>query len=113
MESLKKYLDLKINISFIANPGEMKSLGISPRYIPESFEYPDEMEFLLDYKPEMKIVFTVAVENEVIKRMMFGWAGPDDDDEAFHPLQEEGLQNFFTEKEKILLTFFDRLTKAY
>ncbi len=112
MELLKKYLDLKINISFIGNSGEMKSLGISPRYIPESFEYLDEMEFLLDYKPEMKIVFAVAVEDEVIKRMMFGWAGPDDDEEAFHPLQEKELQNFFTKEEKTLLTFFDRLTKA-
>ena len=111
MNSLKKYLDLKINTSFIGNPDEIKSLGITPRYIPDSFEYLDEMEFLLDYKPEIKIVFTVAVEGESIKRMMFGWVGPDDDEEAFHPLPEEELQNFFTEKEKIILAFFDRLTK--
>ena len=105
MNSLKKYLDLKINTSFIGNPDEMKSLGITPRYIPDSFEYLDEMEFLLDYKPEIKIVFTVAVEGVSIKRMMFGWVGPDDDEEAFHPLQEEELQNSSRRKKKLYWHF--------
>ena len=82
MKRFQKYLDKTLNEQFIGDEQELHHLNINVRYCPESFDFLDEIEFVLTYQADMDIVISVAVEDMLIKRIMIGWVGPDGDEPA-------------------------------
>ena len=73
MEQFRKYLEKRINKEIINNRVKLRELEIKTRYIPESFEYLDEVEFMMDYTPDKSVIIGVAVEKDIVKRIMFGY----------------------------------------
>jgi len=112
MEQFRKYIDCQLNINKVHDNAVYKKLAIKPRYIPEIFEFFDEMEFIIDYTPEKYIVIGIAIEKELIKRVMMGWAGKDEEDDAFNPLNEDELNSILDMYSEKILSLFDNLTAS-
>lgn len=92
------------------DPALFEEAGIAPRYLPDEFESFDEMDFLVPLDGEKRLVVSAALEEGKIMRILLGWVGPDDPDDAMHPLDEEDLGQALEMNGDALVGFFEKIT---
>lgn len=92
------------------DPALFVEAGIAPRYLPDEFEAFDEMDFLAPLDGERRLVVSAALEEGKIMRILLGWVGPGDPDDAMHALDEEGLGKALELNGDRLVGFFEKIT---
>jgi len=84
--------------------------GVVPRYLPDAFEEFDEMEFILPFEGDRKLVLSLALEQGKVMRILLGWVAPDDPDDFMRSFDEEGLEKALTLRGDALVRFMERAT---
>ena len=105
MERLKAVMGRKISLDRIKEREALADFGIECSYLPDPPDIFDEFEFRMEW-PGGRVSFLVAVEQELVQRLLFGQVDGDDPD-LFRPLPEDTLARFISEKGDELCAFFD------
>ena len=111
MERFRRFFGCKVVRSQLDDVSLLEQSGLEARYLPEAFDEFDEMEFLLPWEEDRKIVLSAALEQEKIMRILFGWIGPGDPEDAMRKLEEEDLKKVLAEKGPLLLAFLESITQ--
>jgi hypothetical protein len=105
----KKFLETNINLEHVKNSDKLVDFGIATKYVPSIPEEFEEFEFTTHYG-ERTISIGVAVLKDKIKRIMLGFANPEDPDN-FTALSKEQLEDFLNQKGEKLVQFFEYITQ--
>jgi hypothetical protein len=96
----------------LKDPSLFEGIGVVPRYLPETLEDFDEMEFLAPYEGDKKLVLSVALEEGKIQRILLGWVGPGDPEDAMRSFDEEELERAAASGGKVFETLLEKITQA-
>ena len=110
MKRFQPFVGRAVDRPRLDGTGVLEKAGLVPRYLPDAFEEFDEMEFLLPFQEEKKLVLSVALEQGRIQRMLFGWVGPGDPEDAMRSLDEEGLTSALELHGAALIEFLEEVT---
>lgn len=112
MERFRKIFGRSVNRSRLDDASLLEGAELTPRYLPDAFDEFDEMEFLCPLEGDRKLVLSAALEQGKIMRILFGWVGPDDPDDAMRRLDEEELKKILDGKGPALIEFLEAITEA-
>ncbi len=110
MERFQIYVNRKVERKNIDGSAALREAGFVPRYLPDAFEDFDEMEFLLPFEGDKKLVLSIALEEGGIKRILIGWVGPDDPDDMMRSLDKAGLKKALDLQGGSVSRFLDEIT---
>jgi hypothetical protein len=109
MVRFKKFLEKVINLEHVKNSDQLLNFGITTKYVPDTPEEFEEFEFTTHYG-ERTISIGVAILKGKIKRIMLGFANPEDPDNVT-ALSKEQLEDFLNQTGEKLVQFFEYITK--
>ena len=110
MKRLQRFIDRTVDLTAARDEELLSSSGIEARYVPDTLEEFDEMEFGLGLWAGRNVVFTLVLEHSQLKRVSLGWipeGGEEDDMRAF---SESELAAVLDEKGDALIRFFETVT---
>jgi hypothetical protein len=91
MKRFQEFIGRAVDRGRCGDAALLGSAGLEPRYLPETFDEFDEMDFLAAYEKGRSLVLSVALEQKRIQRILIGWAAPGDPDDAMRTLGDEEL----------------------
>ena len=109
MVRFKKFLEKKIIFGNLKNSGRLLGFGVAATYVPDVPDEFDEFSFAADYG-ERAVSIGIAVLDGKIKRLMVGFADPEDPD-IITALSKEELADFLNQKGEKLVQFFEYITQ--
>ncbi|RJP23843.1 MAG: hypothetical protein C4520_05220 [Candidatus Abyssobacteria bacterium SURF_5] len=112
MKRLQKYIDREVKLEPLKDVPWLSSLGIEVRYVPETLEEFDEMEFGLGHAIGKPTIFTLVLVQGKLKRVSLGWIPEEGNEDELHAFSEPELAEVLEQKETSLTSFFDRITAA-
>ena len=92
MQRFQPFVGRPVNRTRIGESSVLEKAGFVARYLPEEFDEFDEMEFTLPFEEEKSLVLSVALEQGRIMRILIGWVGPGDPDDAMRSFDEKDLK---------------------
>jgi len=110
MERFRRFFGCPVNRKRMDDPALFEETGLEPRYLPEAFDVFDEMDFLAPLEGERRLVLSAALEEGKIMRILLGWVGPADPDDAMHRLDEEGIASALQLRGDDLVRFMEEIT---
>lgn len=108
MKRFQPFVGSVVERARLDDPVLFDDTGIAPRYLPDVFEEFDEMEFLAPFEGDRKLVFSLALEQGKVMRILIGWVEPDDPDDFMRSFDEEGLRKALDLQGEALVRFMER-----
>jgi hypothetical protein len=105
----KKFLEKHINFEHVKNSDKLLNFEITSKYVPDASDEFEEFEFATNYS-ERTISIGVAILKGKIKRIMLGFANPEDPDNVT-ALSKEQLEDFLNQNGEKLVQFFEYITQ--
>jgi hypothetical protein len=112
MKRFQQFIDRLIDFEAVKDEALLSSLGVESRYVPETLEDFDEMEFGLGGSGGRKIIFTLVLEQRKLKRVSLGWIPGGGDEDDMHAFSQVDLAAVLDEKGDTLTRFFDAVLTA-
>lgn len=110
MDRFKPFFGLTLNRKAMDEPFLLETTGLSPRYLPDAFDDLDEFDYLLPFEGDKKLVFSAVVEMGKLKRVIFGWVGPEDDEDELRPLTPDELKRGLDLQGRQVAMFLEAIT---
>jgi hypothetical protein len=110
MKRLQRFIDRAIDPNAVKDEALLSSLGIQSRYVPETLEDFDEMEFGLGRSGGRTIIFTLVLEHAKLKRVSLGWIPEGGDEDDMRAFSGSELAEVMDENGDTLVGFFDKVT---
>ncbi len=109
MERFQVFIGRILDRSRLDNREALERAGLEPRYLPESFDEFDEVDFVAPLDGPNRMVLSVALEQGRIGRIILGWVAPDDPDDAMRSFDDEGLQRALGANGDRVVAFLDEV----
>jgi len=111
MKRFQPFVGRVVDRSRLDEATVLEARRIEARYLPDSFEEFDEMEFLAPFEGQDKLVFSVALEQGRIMRILLGWVQPGDPDDAMRSLDDAGIERALALQGEALLGVLQEITE--
>jgi len=112
MKRLQKFINRQVVLNPLKEGQWLASLGIEARYVPDVLEDFDEMEFGFGQSLGRRVIFTIVVEQEKLKRISLGYIPEDGDEDIMQAFSQQELAAVLDEKGNALEKFFEKITPA-
>jgi hypothetical protein len=110
MERFKPFMARPVKPERLKDPALFEGTGAEPRYLPETLAAFDEMEFLAPYEGDRKLVLSVALEEGRIQRILMGWVGPGDPEDAMRSFDEQELEGVVDSHGEVFAVLLEKIT---
>ncbi len=115
MERFQAFIGRTLERARLDNQEALGRAGLEPRYLPETFEEFDEVDFLAPLEPEgpldgrNRMVLSVAIERGKVQRILLGWVAPGDPEDTMRRLDEETLGRALEMNGDRVVAFFEEV----
>lgn len=109
MVRFKRFIENDINLEHVRNSDQLRTFEITIKNLPDIPEEFDEFAFAT-YYGEQAISIVIGIFAGKIKRVMLGFADPEDPDNII-ALSKEQLEDFLNQKGEKLVQFFEYITQ--
>jgi len=110
MDDLRRFMGRAVAVERLSDRETRNGLGVRDRWVPETIEAFDEIEFALPLTAERDAVLTLAVEDGNVARIMLGWAPAGDEDADARGFTEEELGSALERHRESLVRLLSHLT---
>lgn len=110
MKRFQPYINRTVNHNATKDGSLLSSLGVEGRYVPDTLEDFDEMEFGLGEWEGRKVIFTLVVEEGKLQRVSLGYVPEDGDEDDMVAFSQADLARVLEAKGDILTEFFEKVT---